>query len=103
MKGAGTLALLLLSLLRARAPGCRVVLAIMGEVAPLAHRLEHLIPAILRRVIEVRGGEHHLALCHRMRLAMEGLAPPSMIVAALALALAPAARPLKADALGDGS
>lgn len=80
----------------------RVVIRIIGEMAPLARRLEHLIAAILGRVIEVHGGEHHGGAGDGMVVTMAGFTPPAMIVATFALALAPALRPHEADTKGDG-
>ncbi len=70
----------------------RVVLSVMGKVAPLATGLEVGIIAILRLVVEVRGGEDDNGFGDGMRQAVPGLTPH-----AINLKLTPATGALKSD------
>lgn len=78
----------------------RVVLGIIGEVAPLAGGEKLVILALLGSVIAVGGGEDHLGGGYRVRLPVPGGAAAAVIVAAFPLAFAPPLRAHEPDAVG---
>lgn len=73
------------------------MIGIVSEVTPLAHGKQILIAAILRCMVEMRGGENHLRAGNGVRLAVDRGAP-SFMSAALATTFADATGTIKADA-----
>lgn len=96
---------LLLGLGLARSRLCRVALAhwaIIGVMAALARGKEIIVARVLDLgVMPMRGREDDDRGCDRMRLAVPGLASAAVIMAAFALALAPALGAHESDAMAD--